>query len=177
MGLRDGFGYGRPTGRRQVLAGLVAIPLAWMGRRALGQQQEEPPKAEEPAKETQSLDGPGGQLERLTGQSVLREGTTLDRATGRFEATGARMVFVSQDETQKLVVLENLGLQRVGRALEDATGPLVWTVSGRITEYRGANYLLITHAVTHGQPSEEPDAIEPDRSDSTSASHFRQPSV
>jgi hypothetical protein len=44
-------------------------------------------------------------------------------------------------------VLENLALERIGRALDESRGTRLWVVSGLITEYRGANYLLVSKAV------------------------------
>ena len=49
-------------------------------------------------------------------------------------------------------VLENLALQRVSQMLENENkGTRQWTVSGTITEYKGANYLLLTKTVVHPQ--------------------------
>jgi len=78
----------------------------------------------------------------------LREGTRLTDELGVFQSSGDRVAFlpggVNKDSYR---VLENLALQRVGVALDEGRGQGQWLVSGIITEFRGANYLLITKAV------------------------------
>lgn len=142
MGWREWLTLERPVGRRPML-GILAAAAGYFSARSLLAE----------AAPDQPVDGPGGQLSRLSGTTSLREGSTLVQVAGQFRITGARIVFEPQDGGRKYVVLENLGLERVGRALEDAPAPdsLCWTVSGKITEYRGANYLLLTHAVTQDQ--------------------------
>jgi len=44
------------------------------------------------------------------------------------------------------VGLENLNLERIARAVADNPVTLEWKVTGTITEYRGANFLLVTRA-------------------------------
>jgi hypothetical protein len=52
------------------------------------------------------------------------------------------LVFFTNDESQ-LIVLQNRTLDRVAN---DMVGNAAWTVSGKITEYRGSNYLLLSSA-------------------------------
>ncbi len=63
----------------------------------------------------------------------------------RFEqlATGN---FTSADGALHFDCLENLRAS-VARAVTDSPEPLVWTVAGVLTEFRGTNYLLLTQAV------------------------------
>jgi hypothetical protein len=86
----------------------------------------------------------------------LREGTRLTDELGVFQSSGDRVAFlpagVNKDSYR---VLENLALQRVGIALDEGRGQGQWLVSGIITEFRGANYLLLTKAVI---PPQEKDA-------------------
>ena len=77
----------------------------------------------------------------------LREGVELRDETGQFEIAGERVRFRPTDRDIKLIVLENLALERVSRVLEETRSPPTWSVSGRITEYHGSNFLLITRAV------------------------------
>ena len=78
----------------------------------------------------------------------LREGTRLIDVTGSFQAVGADSVsFLANGNKDSYRVLENLALQRVSFSLEENRTLRQWTVSGTITEYRGANYLLLTKAV------------------------------
>jgi hypothetical protein len=77
----------------------------------------------------------------------MREGTRLSSHPGSFKVLGDGVTFVSSDGKLKLPGLENLALERVARTVSENPDPLEWIVSGAITEYRGANYLLVTHAV------------------------------
>ena len=47
-------------------------------------------------------------------------------------------------------------LQRIAQKIEEIPGQLEWNVSGIVTEYRGANFLLVTHALlkTNGDGSQ-----------------------
>jgi hypothetical protein len=76
----------------------------------------------------------------------VREGTRLIEQQGAFTTAGDRFQFVAQDQT-RFVVLENLALQRIAQVLGEPTAAPVWTVTGLVTEFRGANYLLVTRAV------------------------------
>lgn len=77
----------------------------------------------------------------------IREGTEIVDRLGSFGMTGDRVTFSTADGKGRFVVLENLGLERVVRAIADNPGRLQWAVTGTITEYRGANFLLIRHTV------------------------------
>ena len=77
----------------------------------------------------------------------LREGTQVEKVSGHFKLTGDRVTFVTADGKQRFGGLENLALERVARVVKDSPAQLRWTIAGVITEYRGANYLLVTHAV------------------------------
>jgi hypothetical protein len=77
----------------------------------------------------------------------MREGTQVEKISGHFKLTGDRVTFVTADGKQRFGGLENLALERVARVVKDSPGQLRWSIAGVITEYRGANYLLVTHAV------------------------------
>jgi hypothetical protein len=78
----------------------------------------------------------------------LREGTKLVDVVGTFQAAGGDSILFSREGgKESFRVLENLALQRVGQALENNLNARHWIVSGVITEYRGANYLLLTKFV------------------------------
>ena len=82
----------------------------------------------------------------------LREGTKLVDVVGTFQSTGGDSIsFFREGGKESFRVLENLALQRVGQALENNLGGRQWVVSGLITEYRSANYLLLTKAVVRVQ--------------------------
>jgi hypothetical protein len=62
---------------------------------------------------------------------------------GTFKLAGDRAIFFVGDGKQQLVGLENLNLERVVRVITDNPESLEWFVTGTISEYRGANYLLV----------------------------------
>jgi hypothetical protein len=74
-----------------------------------------------------------------------REGTELRDEPGRFLSVGNRQSFVSTNGTT-YVVLENLNLERVGKIVDTSPEAVDWFISGKVTEYQGANYLLISRA-------------------------------
>jgi hypothetical protein len=49
--------------------------------------------------------------------------------------------------------LENLNLERVASVINENPEQLQWSVSGTITEYRGANYLLVSRATLKSKPA------------------------
>ena len=77
----------------------------------------------------------------------IREGTRLVEVSGTFGRMGDRITFQPTGQEDSLLVLENLALQRVGRVLNEDRQSLPWVVSGVVTEYQDANYLLLTKAV------------------------------
>ena len=74
-----------------------------------------------------------------------REGTTLTDVTGYFRLTGDRAMFYAESGA-RYGGLENLNLERVASVINENPEQLQWSVSGTITEYRGANYLLVSRA-------------------------------
>lgn len=86
----------------------------------------------------------GRQLQR---EDRLREATEVMDQPGTFRMTGDRVTFFTELGSGRFVVLENLALERVVRALEDSPMPLGWTVSGVITEFQGDNFLLLHRVV------------------------------
>jgi hypothetical protein len=55
-------------------------------------------------------------------------------------------MFASSDG-MRYTVLENLGLQRVMRVIRGNPEITRWSVSGLVTEFEGANYLLVSRAI------------------------------
>jgi hypothetical protein len=80
------------------------------------------------------------------GQQRLREGELVE-LTGKLELSGDRATFHPQEGRQPLRVLENLALERITRVLSESRDDRDWLVSGVVTEYRGANYILIHKAI------------------------------
>jgi hypothetical protein len=80
-----------------------------------------------------------------------REGTRLTDVSGRFEIAGDRVTFFPAASRESYRLLENLSLERVAQVLSESRLRQEWTVSGTLTEFRGANYLLLTKAVIRAQ--------------------------
>jgi hypothetical protein len=100
------------------------------------------------AAEKPAGDSPG--TPRIEGGQVSgrwREGSRLIDQLGYFKVTGEHVTFVSSDGKLKFDGLENLAIERIARTIGDSPDQLEWSISGVITEYRGANYLLVTQAV------------------------------
>jgi len=76
-----------------------------------------------------------------------REGTRVTDVGGRFEVAGDRVTFFPAGGRESYRLLENLALERVAQVLSESRARQEWTVSGTLTEFRGANYLLLTKAV------------------------------
>ncbi|MEW4451963.1 hypothetical protein AB1L30_04680 [Bremerella sp. JC817] len=81
----------------------------------------------------------------------LREGAEVVDTKGSFEWIGDRLSFNLDGEQVSLKILENRMMERVVQTQESSTGELVWVVTGTVTEYRGGNYLLMTHVVLDGK--------------------------
>ena len=119
------------------LAALTTIPSFWAG--AAEYRPTDTNSAVEKAPLT-SVDP------AETKEKRVREGTKIDK-TGYFRTTGDRVTFYVDDGKTRYRGLENLMLERIARTIEDSPGQLDWTVTGIVTEYRGANFLLVMHAV------------------------------
>jgi hypothetical protein len=82
----------------------------------------------------------------------LREGTRLTEIAGSFVAVGGDSItFSPAGSKDSYRVLENLNLQRISQQLDANRGQRQWIVNGIITEFRGANYLLVNKAVVQLQ--------------------------
>jgi hypothetical protein len=136
-------GRGLPLKTMAVVTGLFMLTLAWSLR------AESPPPA---AKAAQVRPAPAG-TKTDEGGKRLREGTRLIDVAGRFESNGDRWVFFLADTEESYKVLENLALERIHKVLEEtrASDKPQWIVSGTMTEFAGANYLLVSKAVIKPQ--------------------------
>ncbi len=77
----------------------------------------------------------------------VREGTELVDRVGSFQIVGERVVFVAESGSQRFVAMENLNLERIARTVASHPYPLQWKVSGKITEFRGNNFILVERAI------------------------------
>lgn len=82
-----------------------------------------------------------------------REGTLLTDVTGYFRLSGDRAMFFAENGI-RYGGLENLNLERVANIINENPEQLQWIVSGTVSEYRGANYLLISRVTLKAKPVE-----------------------
>ena len=76
----------------------------------------------------------------------LHEGGEIINQAGYFRTSGGRLAFESTDKTTRVIVLENRNLEQVAQTIADDASQLEWIVSGKISEYRGASFLLLSRA-------------------------------
>jgi hypothetical protein len=87
------------------------------------------------------------------GSQREREGTNLVDVPGYFKLTGDRATFFPAGGETHYLALENLNLERIAAAISDIPEQVPWRVSGTVTEYRGANFLLVTKAILQNGPA------------------------
>jgi hypothetical protein len=61
----------------------------------------------------------------------------------------------------KMVVLENLSLQRVLQNIQGSPEQEIWLVTGRVTEFQGTNYLLLERATRIDEADLEQSSLAP----------------
>ena len=132
------------------LATAAAVCLAWSSLAWLtGQPRGRPPnranRAFAPRSTRSHATTPTSQRQR--------EGTALVDVPGYFKLTGDRATFFPAGSDAHYMGLENLNLERIATAISDIPEQIPWIVSGTITEYRGANYLLVTKAILQNVPA------------------------
>ena len=123
---------------------LLSVALAWAQSTAEG-DADTPPS--DPA-------GKGGQT-TLSRDHRIREGTEIVGRSGHFRMTGDRVTFFAADGKGRFVGLENLNLERVTQAIAASPDQLIWSVTGTLTEFRGANFLLVRRAVLRSRVQSE----------------------
>jgi hypothetical protein len=94
---------------------------------------------------------PGGLTVKSAGENPERtaqfhEDAELIEQGGQFSVSGDRVIFIAAESQIRFIGLENLVLQDVAEKIAANPAQQFWTVSGTITEYRGANYLFLTRA-------------------------------
>ena len=90
---------------------------------------------------------------------LAREGTEFHNQLGTFRMTGDRAIFTTADN-QQIRGLENLNLARIVNTIVDSPDSLTWSVSGVLTEYQGANYLLVTKAIVKNRQTTDVSAVK-----------------
>jgi hypothetical protein len=81
------------------------------------------------------------------GNLRVREGTEIVDQSGQFRTIGDRVIFFTADGKRRFVGLENLSLERIAQTIAESPQTLHWDVTGTVTEYRGANFLLVRRAI------------------------------
>ncbi len=87
-----------------------------------------------------------------------REGTEIVNQDGFFRQADDRIVFSPSGDNRQFIALENLNLERIAQVVADnpqQVKPLQWSVTGTVTEYRGANYLFVRRANLRAQPTSD----------------------
>ena len=140
------------------LCWIAALGISWasaQNRGVASGPDTAPPEAESKPRFS-GQPAPNKQAQRA------REGSLLTDENGSFEFVGDRIIFVPGGGRDSLRVLENLALERIVRELGDARDQRNWAVCGVLTEFKGANYLLVTKALLKTPSS--PASPRPDRS-------------
>lgn len=128
---------------------LAALAAAW-GLAASPQNISRPDAG------PQGTSGRGATVESANAADAptrLREGTKLTDQLGYFKVQGDGLVFYTADGKRHFNALENLAMERVARLVSESPDSLEWSVNGVITEFRGANFLLLTQAVVKSKSS------------------------
>lgn len=139
----------RRTWGMVVWAAMLTFAAVWPSGRSGAAQRPAPSR--DPADS-----GVAGSEQQM---SRVREGALLD-TTGYFKVTGDRALFTTADGSARFTGLENLNLERIAIAVSESPDPLLWSVTGTVTEFRGTNYLLVTRALLKNKPAAPKGAVE-----------------
>jgi hypothetical protein len=82
----------------------------------------------------------------------LSEGEEFQNRIGQFSIKDSRIV-CTIDGKQNLIVLENQMLDQVSQKIAGSTVALPWNISGKITEFQGKYYLLLSLAQLKNTPA------------------------
>lgn len=125
--------------RRGALVAFATVLIGWTAA-----WSQTPPPARLPVNpETASLEA----SRQRPRSERLREGTELKDVQGYFRFVEDRVVFFRSNGDARYIGLENLNLERIVKEITNNPTQLEWNVFGTVTEYQGANYLLIRRAV------------------------------
>jgi hypothetical protein len=88
-------------------------------------------------------------IEGYQTKDLWREGARVIQMTGQFQVNGEIIQFTSSDAKLQITVIQNLMLQRVHQTITETADVKDhdWVINGIITEYRNANFIILTHAV------------------------------
>ncbi len=125
--------------RRGLLVAIAASVIGWSAA------WSQPPLPSRPSVNPEASLATG--VANQPSKDRLREGTDLKEARGYFRFVDDRVVFFRSNGDARYIGLENLNLERIVSEITNNPTQLEWTVVGTITEYRGANYLMVRRAV------------------------------
>ncbi|XZE21790.1 hypothetical protein SH449x_001697 [Pirellulaceae bacterium SH449] len=79
--------------------------------------------------------------------NVIREGTELSNLRVQVRRAASGRINLFDEQTKRtMVCLENLWLQRILTAQKNDDPGVIWIISGRVTEFDGANFFQIVEA-------------------------------
>jgi hypothetical protein len=96
-----------------------------------------------------STEKPAGENQRTVAR--FHEDEELVEQAGQFSISNDRVVFVTVKGQHRFTALENRSLDGVVNTIDGNPASVPWIVSGKITEYHGSYYLLLTRAQRQSQ--------------------------
>lgn len=99
-----------------------------------------------PAPELAAEQGPQQGQAGADFRPEYREGKSVRDLKGSVRVVQSRYIFFPEGDSFRFVLLENLNLERIARAMAERTEETLWEIDAEITEFNGANYLLIQRA-------------------------------
>jgi hypothetical protein len=138
---------------RAPLAGLMCAGAILLGV-ALAGARSSNPNENGAASSTETV---ADSTEKPTGENQgtvarFHEDEELVEQAGKFSMSKDRVVFVTAKGQHRFIALENRSLEGVANAIDGNPASVPWwIVSGKITEYRGSYYLLLTRAQRQSQ--------------------------
>lgn len=105
-------------------------------------------KGEAPAKgsETEVKPSPVKEADKNKDSTRWREGHRIESVTVTFQISETERFLAALSSEKGLTTLENLALERIADAMRVDSADNRWVVTGRVTEFRGQNYLWIERA-------------------------------
>jgi hypothetical protein len=76
----------------------------------------------------------------------FREGKQVEGMRGSIRMVQTRYVFFPEKDATRFVLLENLNLERIARAMAETTDDVRWEIDAEVTEFSGSSFLLISRA-------------------------------
>jgi hypothetical protein len=129
---------------RAPMAGLMCAGALLLGV-ALAGARSSSPNGNDTGLETSVIATADSGGENPTKLLRLSEGEEFQNRIGQFSIKDSRIV-CTIDGKQNLIVLENQTLGQVAQKLAGSPASLSWNISGKITEFQGKYYLLLSLA-------------------------------